>query len=994
MSQIPPASIGTFTSETESTNTYDPTTNKYHIKNQRQQQNPSAIRRVARRACLSCREKKIKCDGEPISTITIADGTSKVMPEKTRICSNCAFLDIECIFVQSNRGGRRKKRTPTNDENSDSPDISKRNRIDIENDNNSSLASSTERLSSYILGTTNPNRLPSPVQSQISTPFEKIASNKRASISDTASSIPNNYNFPRAPPPPPSSATFDTMSQQHQDYFHHTHLPPLHHHHQQQPSFQSNNFYSLPPPPPASNSESGFGSRTIPALPIPPIPPPSHHFGPPQHFHFHGPPPHHFHGPPPHRRRGGPHGFGFGPPPHHRHGPHGPHFYGEPPLHRHGEHHHRHRPPPPPHFCDSYYGEDESSHSRSNSRSSSPELTDMSKTNSSSMSDKMKKPFEDKQKPSPIVKSTNIEIDQDAPFADFELSRYELPKWSTLNKILNYYYIYNQPSHQFFPFKSILLQNLSLNIDASIIHAIIATVILIIKRKEPNLKVEFDEIYWINKMYKYWENLNDLGILACYKLISKCTSIRFNTKRINKINIKIWEIISENNYIEIFNQKKFEFNNQDNNKLIPYVPNFGTKRQIYEREVILNLIWTFYINHIIILRFNQGRPYYKLSTILDGFKFDYERDHYSNNILLPLDSLNFNHLKVDNRASWSQLHEKDYVPSDSASLIISSKIFENLMTKLSNSNLNVENQIYKDEYNVHFKEKISNLYYNIIESKNLIVINNTYWFANLILTIVEIIQYDSFINKVMIFKTSRFEFKRNEEVENGEEIDEVEAKENERQEIVGSFMKLISDEFLPETNLTEKLKHFDLNQWKSLIELTKSLKNYIKLIELIPNLDYSNYSIVIGPTILEEINDKNSINGIIQKDWFDNPQLRSNVKQSWNKLPMYTLSLSTANLSIFSSVAVLTKYLKFYKNESNNKLIVEFVQDSTRKDLDIVVEDDEFINNFNQKLILNQISTLCEFIKFKLYYSNEEVMMNTIQAMNKVNEHLDSILSS
>ena len=76
--------------------------------------NKSQTRRVARRACLSCRDKKIKCDGEPMTTITAADGTDRVIPERTRTCSNCRFLDIECIFVESNRGGKRKKRHPDN----------------------------------------------------------------------------------------------------------------------------------------------------------------------------------------------------------------------------------------------------------------------------------------------------------------------------------------------------------------------------------------------------------------------------------------------------------------------------------------------------------------------------------------------------------------------------------------------------------------------------------------------------------------------------------------------------------------------------------------------------------------------------------------------------------------------------------------------------------------------------------------------------------------
>lgn len=69
----------------------------------------SSRRPVARRACLSCREKKIKCDGEP-PTAKHGDGTSALL---TTLCSNCKFLGIECVFVRSMRGGRRKKRQAT-----------------------------------------------------------------------------------------------------------------------------------------------------------------------------------------------------------------------------------------------------------------------------------------------------------------------------------------------------------------------------------------------------------------------------------------------------------------------------------------------------------------------------------------------------------------------------------------------------------------------------------------------------------------------------------------------------------------------------------------------------------------------------------------------------------------------------------------------------------------------------------------------------------------
>ncbi|KAK9370516.1 hypothetical protein V1509DRAFT_252062 [Lipomyces kononenkoae] len=55
------------------------------------------VRTVSRRACLSCRERKIKCEG-------IQD------------CGNCQTLGVACIFVPSHRGGKRRRRAVSTDE--------------------------------------------------------------------------------------------------------------------------------------------------------------------------------------------------------------------------------------------------------------------------------------------------------------------------------------------------------------------------------------------------------------------------------------------------------------------------------------------------------------------------------------------------------------------------------------------------------------------------------------------------------------------------------------------------------------------------------------------------------------------------------------------------------------------------------------------------------------------------------------------------------------
>lgn len=59
-------------------------------------------RKVARRACLMCRSKKVKCDGEDV-----ARGSSESDQIK---CTRCKNLGLVCEFIASQRGGRRKKK--------------------------------------------------------------------------------------------------------------------------------------------------------------------------------------------------------------------------------------------------------------------------------------------------------------------------------------------------------------------------------------------------------------------------------------------------------------------------------------------------------------------------------------------------------------------------------------------------------------------------------------------------------------------------------------------------------------------------------------------------------------------------------------------------------------------------------------------------------------------------------------------------------------------
>ena len=1093
-------------------------------------------RRVARRACLSCREKKIKCNGEPMTTITAADGTNRIIPEKTRTCSNCRFLGIPCVFVQSNRGGKRKKRS-TEHQLSDSeattapathpnqlgqhqqlppikktkstpsihnldrgvviPSINQQQERHQDGYRNEELAS-TERVSSYILDGNNSTKLPSPVLTH--TTFDSRRDEGQRFNNQLRQSSTTTAGFLLPPPqellgrrlvsysPGPSSIK--------------SQLPHL-----TSSSTTTSSVQSPPPPPPPPQPPHGMGIQfheashqpgIFPPPPPPPPPPPQpphpdhlHH----QYYGYPPPPPpppplhHHHHYPPPHHP-----GFGFPPPPP---GPPGlpgpppvppPHYHQSAPPesppkefkhrhpkhfhkqnnkgHRHRHHPHHHHPPPPPHHhhhhprdFQQHNGQDDikSKHTDENSQNSKPSLPrwldnmsvsslDSSRSVSSPQSQNNDKSQYSNHKSSTQMSSCTNSVTQtldrlpkivstqqnnltptskilsNSPFTESELAKYDLPKWEVLNKIFNYYYIYNQPSHQIFPGKAILLENLALNTDSSIIHAIIATTCLIISKYDSSINIVADELYWINKMHKFWDNLNDLGILCCYKLLVKCTSIRFNIKKMNDINIKLWEMINNNQYVDIFKQKKFDFQESR------IIPTFGTKRQNYERELTLKIIWSFYINNIILLRFNQGRPYYKLSSIMNGFKFDYDRDQYSNNILLPMSDIDYLSLKsAGNRTNWNQLYEKSHIPTDATSLILSLKSFENSLSKLSNKDITFSNLISKDEFHVDLRNKLKTKYYEIIHDEKLVVINTNYWFSNIILRLSELIQYNYILCDIMVFKMCKYDWKadlgcnsddrgdsKDTNTTQGEKCQDadgnsIQHKENYKDSVSNPGLlqhPLISDEIQLVEGLTTKLKSLNNNDWKILIEMIKSTNEYVDLIKLIPLSEYTDYSIVVGPTTFDDnYNNENEttkrFRNLINNssEWWNKQELKSSVQQSWAKLPIYILSFTSGVLSIIYSLAVLTKYIKFKKSFESGDLIVEFLETNETRTIEgcnISVPQQKQMADvyeiFTEIHILSQLFVLCEYVKFKLSYSNEDLAALSIQRLNNLNQHLDEVL--
>ncbi|SCU95066.1 LAME_0F10550g1_1 [Lachancea meyersii CBS 8951] len=164
-------------------------------------------RKVARRACLTCREKKIKCDGE----FSIAEPGSASDGLSKTTCTNCANAGMECVFVASQRGGRRVAgKTAASQSHSEPRD--------------------SEQPHSFKIF---PPNAPPAHDFPHNTPHPPPPPNFRLPPPSTG----YDYNFfPPPPPPPPHHSPHN---------FAHYHHPPSHHHypHHPYPPHHHNNFY-------------------------------------------------------------------------------------------------------------------------------------------------------------------------------------------------------------------------------------------------------------------------------------------------------------------------------------------------------------------------------------------------------------------------------------------------------------------------------------------------------------------------------------------------------------------------------------------------------------------------------------------------------------------------------------------------------------------------------------------------------------------------------
>ena len=650
---------------------------------------------VAKRACLLCRQKKIKCDGEPTGAIVFINGSNRVDTQVTRRCTNCKSLETECVFVLSNRGGRRKKRSLEEGDSYKKSEPSSYQRYHFSGINEYEARGQVD----------NSNRCGNPIYFAPPIGHDVSGSHElNPSVGPVAQQVPPMYT--RAMPtmiystPAPNIINIQSQYQ------------PLYH------PWTPNNPWN------GSPNWNTSGSK------VPPTPPIIIHSTKTAYQEY--------------RIDDNQNTIS-------------PTTATE--LLSHVGRIYQNFPGQQPLFCNQTIQPPGHQQSNLHNpvlpvlelkdmspKSQQPILPIMDRSKllseSSLCSDLTNKPrivekysrkrtkfVENGLKPGnslerdiiinsernvlvtevtnrlgtiptkqgPRDRFTEISATNE-PFHDDQLLYHSLPPWETLTLILDTYYINIQPNHQFLPAKSLLMENISLEFDSAILYSIIANVVLLGDSITQQFKINNDVNYWIELTCQNWETLNELGVLACYSLLFQAPLTRLHRERNREITKLTWKLISDSSYLQAYNKaENWSYGN--------------TTRQFYEREFSILLLWNFYANQIVL----------GSHAISKAFK---------DKLILPLDGVEYCLLKFV--PDVKRVRKLQKVPcSDTHSVLIACQIFKSVKTKLAAKKFEEKDrQLFKKTYR-KYRDYMRGRHLTF--DGELVIVNSLYLKANLIL---------------------------------------------------------------------------------------------------------------------------------------------------------------------------------------------------------------------------------------------------------------------
>lgn len=206
-------------------------------------------------------------------------------------------------------------------------------------------------------------------------------------------------------------------------------------------------------------------------------------------------------------------------------------------------------------------------------------------------------------------------------FSDEILSKFDLPSWKITTKLIDLYYRYIHPSRSFLPPKHRLVYELNVRNDASLLHAMFVSSCRFINVHElPSSKMK-DPEHWYFLAEKYWDYLNfEKSLQALVLLMGSLGPNGYVQQSIDGCE-RIYKLFKLNNLLNTLDIEDFE-----EFKLI------STKRQIINYEDLIRTVWgSWKLN--VFLRINRGVPFKKISeSILE----------FPETLPFPLSDLEFN----------------------------------------------------------------------------------------------------------------------------------------------------------------------------------------------------------------------------------------------------------------------------------------------------------------------------------------------------------------
>lgn len=862
-------------------------------------------RLVARRACLSCREKKIKCDGEALRLQAHDTGNRSV------ICSNCRMAGTRCKFVQSMRGGRRKKR--------------------------SSVATSEKQR-----------------------PLRPLAPSE-------AEWLPNGQSKPEDAEPPKPQRTVPAVLQEQTPF---TTAPcttatPASPSFLLRLSFEDPARTRLPSPTlllvsfadpyrraPHSNDYFDLHARRArelqlapPHLPSQPViytPPYAGHYGPPMYY---SPP-------------------GAAPLP-------GAHLQGSPTPQM-GYYYGPHTMPPPPAPAlvisalqipqplyppqnDLYSRRLPYSHSLGLSHSSmglrAPDYRSFDRLSSRLWLNLAPEAKHTPQLPDPMAKQLlsvrKLVLERSSPdpvayFSAAELENFGLPPWPVLNRVLDVYYEYVQPNQQVLPGKQFFLKRLSLKLDSSIIHAIIANVCL-----RGDWPFEQNESYWVEKMYQYWDNLNDFGMLLCYTLIRETTVIKTSQKHSVDIRDKIHELIQSNHYLETLLSST----------------NLNERKR-FEIESTIRMVWIYWVG-MVVFRLHQGRPYSNIQMMRSNNLFTASKIYGFSNSRLPFPISNECYLKgcTQTRLTWSDLTKG--VCEDSVSVIKAALILERSMDSIASSDSKRPQLIEDKEFENFLKTRCHFI------KEDVVILNSSFHISTFMVLYLNIMQRCFILRDVLAFDDLMGSGTRQKPFG------------DDGNDFIPRVKSIALNTLIRPEDISSRIEELDEFSWLCLSELVRNAICVLDLINvyagILPSAPGKRYSVLFGVTSTDNT-----------CDWFDNPDLITKGETAWLKASDFSVKIAYLLVCVLPSLVVLSMLVEMKSKE--DKLEVRIRHSNVLKVLPFKVPP-RVSDHFSQEELLRDFERVGEFLRFRFLADRHRGLdPNTILNLEKVRDLLEEVM--